>query len=134
MLPLLFDLTCPSPAIGFANRERRTIAERKKPDVILMLAVVHHLAISNNLPLEMIAAWLASLSKYLIIEFVPKTDSQTAILLKTRVDIFPDYHESGFEAAFGNYFQLCDKTPIEESERTLYLFKAKSTVSGQYSL
>ncbi|GHT87801.1 nodulation protein NoeA [Spirochaetia bacterium] len=125
MLPLLFELTSPSPAIGFSNRERRTIAQRKKPDVILMLAVIHHLAISNNLPLEMLAAWLSSLGRYLIIEFVPKTDSQVTVLLKTQLDIFPDYHEGGFEAAFGNYFQLCDKTPIRQSERTMYLFKAK---------
>ncbi|GHT63437.1 nodulation protein NoeA [Spirochaetia bacterium] len=129
MLPLLLDLTCPSPAIGFANRERKTIARRKKPDVILMLAVIHHLAISNNLPLEMIAAWLASLSKYLIIEFVPKEDSQVKILLKTRIDIFPDYHETGFESAFGKYFQLCDKTPIQQSKRTLYLLKTKLALS-----
>ncbi|AEF86995.1 NoeA host specific nodulation protein [Treponema primitia ZAS-2] len=124
MLPLLLDLTCPSPAIGFANRERKTIAQRKRPDVVLMLAVVHHLAISNNLPLEMLAAWLSSLCKYLIIEFVPKSDSQVGLLLKTRIDIFPDYHEKGFELAFSKYFQLCKKTLIPQSERTLYLFKA----------
>jgi hypothetical protein len=87
-----------------------------------MLAVIHHLAISNNLPLEMLAAWLSSLTKYLVIEFVPKEDSQVKILLKTRIDIFPDYSEAGFESAFGKYFRLCEKTKIEKTERTLYLF------------
>jgi hypothetical protein len=130
MLPLLLDLTCPSPAIGFANRERKTVVQRGKPDVILMLAVVHHLAISKNLPLEMIAAWLAAMTKYLVIEFVPKEDSQVKILLKTRPDIFSDYTEEGFESAFGNYFQICDKTKIEQSERTLYLFKPLPEVGG----
>jgi hypothetical protein len=124
MLPLLLDLTCPSPAIGFANRERKTIAQRKNPDVILMLAVIHHLAISNNLSLEMLAAWLSSLTEHLIIEFVPKEDSQVKILLRTRLDIFPDYSEIGFESAFGKYFRLCDKAKIEQSERILYLFKS----------
>jgi hypothetical protein len=130
MLPLLLDLTCPSPAIGFANRERKTIGERRKPEVILMLAVIHHLAISNNLPLEMIAAWLAPLTKYLVIEFVPKGDSQVKVLLKTRPDIFPNYSEAGFESAFGNYFRLCDKTKIEESERTIYLLKSMQGETG----
>jgi hypothetical protein len=123
MLPLVLDLTCPSPAIGFANNERKTIDGRRKPGIILMLAVIHHLAISNNLPLEKIAQWLASLCEYLIIEFVPKEDSQVKILLKTRVDIFPGYNIEGFEAAFTSYFKLCGKTQIERSERTLYLFK-----------
>jgi hypothetical protein len=123
MLPLLLDLTCPSPAIGFANNERKTIAGRRKPDVILMLAVIHHLAISNNLPLQLIAEWLASLCKYLIIEFVPKEDSQVQILLKTRVDIFPGYTIAGFESAFTRYFLLREKISIEQSRRTLYLFQ-----------
>ena len=123
MLPLLLDLSCPSPAIGFGNRERKTIGERQKPDVILMLAVIHHLAISNNLPLQIIAEWLSMLCTYLIIEFVPKEDSQVQVLLKTRVDIFSGYTEAGFEAAFSQYFQLCEKTPVEQSRRTLYLFK-----------
>ena len=123
MLPLLLDLTCPSPAIGFANSERQTIDGRRKPNAVLMLAVIHHLAISNNLPLEKIAQWLSSLCEYLIIEFVPKEDSQVKILLKTRMDIFPEYTTEGFEAAFNKYFSLCNKIQIEQSQRTLYLFK-----------
>ena len=90
-----------------------------------MLAVIHHLAISNNLPLKTIAEWLASLCKYLIIEFIPKEDSQVQLLLKTRVDIFTGYDVEGFETAFGQYFNLCDKTHIEQTRRTLYLFQAK---------
>jgi len=122
MLPLILDLTCPSPAIGFANNERKTIDGRRKPNIILMLAVIHHLAISNNLPLEKIAQWLAALCEYLIIEFVPKEDSQVKILLKTRVDIFPDYSIEGFESAFTSCFRLRGKTQIDQSKRTLYLF------------
>jgi hypothetical protein len=126
MLPLLLDLSCPSPAIGFGNRERKTIGQRQKPEVILMLAVIHHLAISNNLPLQTIAEWLSTLCEYLIIEFVPKEDSQVQVLLKTRVDIFTGYTAEGFEGAFSQYFQLCEKTPLEQSKRTLYLFKKPS--------
>jgi hypothetical protein len=125
MLPLLFDLTSPSPAIGFANRERKTAGGRGKPEIILMLAVVHHLALSNNVPLDRIARWLSSLGEWVIIEFVPKEDTQVRLLLRTRADIFPAYHEAGFEAAFGRYFQLREKTRIPGTLRVLYLYRAK---------
>ena len=123
MLPLLLDLTNPSPAIGFANHERGTLDTRQKPDCIIMLAVVHHMAISNNLPLGIIAKWLASLCENLIIEFVPKSDSQVKKLLATRHDIFPDYTEQGFEAAFEAWFSITEKKLVSESERTIYLME-----------
>ncbi|MBR2570607.1 MAG: SAM-dependent methyltransferase [Clostridia bacterium] len=126
LLPLLLDLTNPSPAIGFANRERRDIAGRQTPDLILMLAVIHHLAISNNLPMEKIGEWVASLAKHLIIEFVPKEDSQVKTLLATRDDIFPDYTEQGFEAAFSRHFEILQKSRVSETCRTLYLMRAKA--------
>ncbi|MCL2842526.1 MAG: class I SAM-dependent methyltransferase [Oscillospiraceae bacterium] len=126
MLPLLLDLATPSPSIGFANLERGSIDQRQTPDAILMLAVIHHLAISNNLPLDQIARWLSSLGKHLIIEFVPKEDSQVQILLRTRTDIFPDYTEPCFEAAFEQYFTRLEKREIPGSKRSLYLFRSKS--------
>jgi ribosomal protein L11 methylase PrmA len=125
LLPLLLDLTAPSPAVGFANAERKTITGRRTPDVTLMLAVIHHLAISNNLPFDMIAAYLASFTPFLIIEFVPKTDSQVQRLLRTRIDIFTDYRVECFEAAFDTHFELLRRKRIENTERTLYLFRKK---------
>ena len=127
MLPLILDLTNPSPAIGFANHERESAGERirRAPDCIMALAVIHHLAISNNLPLDMIAEWLASLSKNLIIEFVPKEDSQVQILLATRRDIFPDYNLESFEEIFGKYFNLIKREGVKNSKRVMYLFERK---------
>ncbi len=122
MLPLILDLSAPSPAIGFANEERMTIGDRQKPDCIMMLAVIHHMAISNNLPFDRIADWIAGLTDHLIIEFVPKDDSQVRVLLATREDIFPDYDEAHFEAAFGKQFRLVKKTAVEGSRRTMYLW------------
>ena len=119
---MILDLSAPSPAIGFANEERKTIGERQKPDCILMLAVIHHMAISNNLPFEMIAKWISRLTDNLIIEFVPKEDSQVQILLATRDDIFPDYDELHFEAAFKEYYKMSKKIPVEDSKRTMYLW------------
>jgi len=125
MLPLILDLTNPSPDAGFANCERGRLETRQTPDCILMLAVIHHLAISNNLPFGMIAEWLSFICGNLIIEFVPKSDSQVQILLATRDDIFSDYTEEGFEAAFGGYFNIAKKQKLPESGRVVYLMQGK---------
>jgi len=123
LLPVLFDLTNPSPSIGWANCERENISKRAVPDVIMALALIHHIAISNNVPLFDIAKYFSSLSEYLILEFVPKSDSQVEKLLATREDVFPNYNEEGFEEAFSSFYKIVNKVKIEGSERTLYLMK-----------
>jgi len=121
MLPLVLDMTNPSPAIGWHNSERDDLGQRSKPDLILALALVHHLAISNNVPLPMMAEYFSDLAPKLIIEFVPKSDSQVERLLSTREDIFPDYTFEGFEAAFSEFFKIKKVEDIGGSERKLYL-------------
>lgn len=124
LLPLLLDLTNPSPDLGWFNRERQSLLRRKSADAVMALALVHHLAISNNLPLPEIARFLAELGPWLIIEFVPKQDSQVQKLLASREDIFPDYHMEGFEEAFSKYFRIQENAPVKGTLRTLYLMKA----------
>ena len=124
MLPLLMDLTNPSAGIGWDHTERDSLADRGPVDCVMALALIHHLAISNNLPLERIASYFRKLGNQLIIEFVPKEDSKVQILLATREDIFPTYNVEGFEAAFSHYFSIQKKEAVKGSERTLYLMKA----------
>jgi hypothetical protein len=124
VLPLLQDLFSPSPAIGWANEERDSFRQRGRCDALMALALVHHLAISNNTPLDRIAKLLAELADWLIIEFVPKSDSQVIRLLETRKDIFPDYTEEGFEQAFGKYFGVEKKDVVAGSDRILYLMRS----------
>lgn len=123
LLPLLLDLTNPSPAIGWNNEERDGVFQREKPDLILALALIHHLAISNNVPLHKLATFFAQLTPQLIIEFVPKTDPRVRTLLATREDIFPDYTQEGFEAAFAEYFTIQKREKVEGTERILYLMR-----------
>jgi ribosomal protein L11 methylase PrmA len=123
LLPLLLDLTNPTPAIGWRNVERESLVSRGGADTVLALALIHHLAITNNLPLAQIADFLAALSRTLIIEFVPKEDSQVQKLLAAREDIFPDYNRQGFEAAFSAVFQIEKTADIPDSLRTLYLMR-----------
>ena len=90
----------------------------------MALAIIHHLAISNNVPLDAIAQLFATICRSLIIEFVPKSDSQVKRLLATRVDVFPDYNQAGFETTFQNYFRIIEAVPVENSVRTMYLMAA----------
>ena len=128
MLPLVMDLTNPSPALGWDHDERSSLAGRGPADVVLALALIHHIAISNNVPLERIARCFARLGRQLVIEFVPKNDSQVQRLLATRADIFPDYHRAGFEAAFAPHFETIAVRDVEGSERTLYLLRRREDV------
>ena len=121
VLPLLLDLTNPSSGVGWENKERMSLIERGPADTVLALALIHHLAISNNLPLDRVAAFFSRICNWLIIEFVPKSDSQAQRLLLTREDIFPDYTQQAFERAFGRHFDIKESVTIEDSERTLYL-------------
>jgi hypothetical protein len=126
LLPLLLDLTNPSPDIGWHNRERRSLTQRGRPDLVLALALIHHLAISNNVPMEMIAEYLTALAPWLVVEFVPKNDSQVQRLLASRQDIFPNYTSQGFETAFGSYFEIISQHLIQDSDRVLYLMKRRT--------
>lgn len=121
LLPLLLDLTNPSPGIGWHNREREPIESRGRPDLILALALIHHLAISNNVPLERIASYFRQLGGGLVIEFVPKSDSQVQRLLATREDVFADYDRQAFERAFARHYRIEQTVDIPETRRTLYL-------------
>jgi hypothetical protein len=125
VLPLVLDLANPSPGLGWAHDERESLAGRIDGDVVMALALIHHIVISNNVPMAKVASFLARLASTLIIEFVPKEDSQVRRLLATREDIFPDYDIGHFEAAFAVHFDIIDERSIKGTERTLYVMTRK---------
>ena len=121
ILPLLLDLTNPTPNIGWDNKERSSVTERGPTDVIFALAIIHHLVISNNVPLNRVANFFKKNCKYLIIEFVPKNDSQVQRLLSTRKDIFDQYTQEDFENEFEKYFRIETSFKLKDSDRVLYI-------------
>lgn len=123
MLPLVMDVTNPSPGIGWNNEERSSLFERGPADCAFGLALIHHLAISNNTPFEKIASFFSKTANYAIVEFIPKTDSKVQKLLATRKDIYTRYNQQCFEEEFGRYFHVLEHHKINKSERTLYLLK-----------
>ena len=125
LLPLVLDLTNPSPSIGWQNRERDSFLQRGPVDAVLALALVHHLAITNNVPMELLAEFFAGCGEWLIIEFVPKSDSQVQKLLRNREDIFSEYTRTGFESAFTQWYTIQESSAVRDSERWLYLMYRK---------
>ena len=124
--PIIQDIANPSSRIGWGHNERSSLQDRGPFELVMALALVHHLAISNNVPFEMVAEYFSKLGKLLIIEFIPKEDSQVIKLLSSREDIFYNYNEDKFEKSFGKYYTIINKVAIKESCRTLYLMQAKS--------
>lgn len=102
-----------------------SILERGPADTVFALALIHRLAISNNLPFNNIAEFFSQICHSLIIEFVPKKDSQLQRLLSVREDIFSDYTQRNFESEFSRYFAIQDSTKIRDSERILFLMQRK---------
>jgi ribosomal protein L11 methylase PrmA len=127
LLPLQLDLMNPSPSLGWANEERSSIESRGPVDLVMALALVHHLAIANNVPLARVAESFARLGRALIVEFVPKSDSQVERLLMNRADIFPDYTIEGFERAFEQHWTVERAQRVGDSQRTLYLMRRRET-------
>lgn len=125
LLPLVMDLTNPSPGLGWDGRERASLADRGPADLALALALVHHLAIGNNVPLPMVMRTFAGLARRAVVEFVPKDDEKVRTLLATREDVFPGYTAEGFEAAAGDAFEVEAREPLPESGRALYLLRSR---------
>jgi len=125
MLPIILDLVNPTSDYGWANEERIALIKRGPADTVMALALIHHLAIGNNLPFKKIAKLFANIGKYLIIEFVPKKDSQVKKLLASRVDVFSEYNQENFENEFRKFFTFIYKYKVKNSARTIYLYKKK---------
>lgn len=125
LLPLCIDARNPSPNLGWAGCERESFTARAQSDLLIALAIVHHLAIGANVPLDLIANWFSELAEWVLVEFVPKSDPQAQRLLSSRKDVFASYAQADFEAAFQRHFKLVQRSSIGESGRLLYTFVSK---------
>jgi hypothetical protein len=125
IMPVVNELNNPSPAIGWNNEEREKLSDRIKADLVMALALVHHLAIALNVPLPFIARWLAPMCSYLIIEFVPKSDPKVKQLLKNREDIFDSYSLEDFKKVFSADFEILKEERVGGTDRTLFLMKKR---------
>jgi len=121
ILPLVMDLTDPSPSIGWRLKERPSFLDRAKPDAVLALALVHHLAIGANVPLPEVVSWLHSLGGHLVVEFVGPDDPMSRRLLSNKpAGLFPDYRPEVFEKLLAERFDIERQVTLDSGTRTLY--------------
>ncbi len=122
ILPLVVDITNPTPALGWAEKERDSFLQRGPVDLSLALAVIHHWAFAGNVPLGRICDLLAQTARATIVEFVPKTDPMSQKLLAHRRDVFSGYSQASFEEALRRRGRIERTISIPGSDRSLYLF------------
>jgi SAM-dependent methyltransferase len=122
ILPLVVDLTNPTPGLGWMNVERASFLQRCSPgaDVVLALALLHHLVIGNNVPLPRVVELLALAGRNVVVELVEKPDSQVQRLLASREDIFEDYSAAGFESTLSGTFRVVRRQQLDGTHRVMY--------------
>lgn len=126
IIPLIVDLTNPTPTIGWNNQERLGLLKRLPKNAAgLVLALIHHLHITYNIDFEMQAAFFNQYCNKLLIEFITINDSQVIKLLNNRFDLPPNYSSEHFESSFSRYFDIIEKHAISETNRVLYSMKRK---------
>ena len=121
ILPLIGDVADPSPGLGWRGRERLTLPERGRPDLILALALVHHLVIGRTIPQRELIGWLADLGSELVIEFPDREDVMVRRLLARKRDgSHPDYTRSAFESVLRSRFAIESSLELPSGTRMLY--------------
>ena len=120
ILPLVVNVTDPSPNLGWRNLERKRINERGRPDLVLALALIHHVVIGGNIPLAEFVQWLRDLGGELVIEFVTRQDPMVATLLRNKDDHYTDYTEESFERELSARFKIARRQPLGSSTRIMY--------------
>lgn len=123
IVTLVMDLANPSPAQGWAGVERLALHERRKPDLVICLALIHHLRIAGNIPLRQILEWLRSLGATAILEFVGREDGMFRKLAQHKQEDFADCTAENFEAEAGRRFAVRDRLKLKGGSRELFLLE-----------
>ena len=124
ILPLTMDLANPSPNLGWNSSERLSLNNRGQADLLLALALIHHLVFSNCVPLALIAEWFSNLTRYLVVEFIPTDDPMVKKLVQNRNGEHHPYSLEVFQSSFGRYFDFEDQITLQNG-RVLYLCKKR---------
>lgn len=121
ILPLVQNVADPSPSWGWRNRERSDLQTRSRPDLVLCLALIHHVVITANIPLAEFIEWLAGLTDKLVIEYVSREDDKVQTLLRNKEDKYADYSRESIEYELQKYFEIRRQEEVNNGDRSLYL-------------
>jgi len=125
--PLLMDLAETTPNLGALNKELTSIYSRANSQLVMGLALIHHLHISNQLSFMQIAEMFAMFcDQYLVAEFIPITDSKVQLLIKDRNIDLGDYDQGHFMQAMSEWFTVKETITLNASDRVLILFEKRT--------
>src|ERR1041385_1353941 len=128
ILPLVMNIADSSPNLGWRGLERKSLPDRGKPDLILCLALIHHIVISANIPLHEFIDWLAFLGGDLIIEFVTKEDPMTKVLLRNKEDQYDEYDLDNFKRVLTSRFNIREERLLASGTRALFYAENKKEI------
>jgi hypothetical protein len=129
VLPLLMDLSTPTPSFGWAESERKSLTQRGPADLLMALALIHHLRISLAIPFVQIAEYFSNICHYLVVEFIPLDDKKIVQMNPGNAINNDTYNEELFVKQFSIYFKILQKNPITDSKRVLFLMKTTKEAS-----
>jgi SAM-dependent methyltransferase len=131
ILPLVVDVTRPSASTGWRNRECPSFLDRARDefDLVLMLGVIHHLLVTERIPLSQVIELAAELTtKLLVIEFVAPDDQMFSCIARGREDLYRDLTRNVFDKACSVHFEVLECKRLDQTSRWLYLMRKKETV------
>jgi hypothetical protein len=115
------DLADPSGGLGWRAIQRAPFLDRLKPDLVLFLAVIHHLAISSSIPIPQIVDMLADLGGDVVLEFPLPDDPKVQRLFRNKARAgFPGYDQETLEKAMGRRFVIAHQELLPSGTRVLY--------------
>ncbi len=124
ILPLVVDITNPTPGQGFLNEERASFHERIEADAVLALALIHHLLVSARLGLTQIVELFGRLTRdLLVIEYVDLEDQMFQTLTALRAESYEHVTRDNFISAFGERFELIESEKVPGTKRELFTFR-----------
>ena len=126
IIPLMLDIANLSPSQGWAGRERAAFDRRRSPDMVLCLALIHHMRVSANIPLALFVEWLRSLDATAIVEFVDRDDEMFLTLIKERALEYEDYTAEHFQMEILRYFNIRDRLQLMDGKREILLIEPKA--------
>ena len=125
IIPLVMDLANLSPGQGWAGRERAAFDRRGSPDMVLCLALLHHMRVSANVPVSLFIEWLRSLGATAIVEFVGRDDEMFRKLISAKSEDYPDYTEENFQREVDKHFTVRDRLELKEGNREMLLLEPR---------
>ena len=125
ILPIVMNLANTSPSQGFASKERKSFEERGNPELIICLALIHHMRISSNIPNIEFLKYLRSFDAEIIIEFVDRHDEMVKKLLTNKKEDYPDYNKQDFLREVQKYFEIKDRQSLKNDNREIFFLTPK---------